>query len=255
MYLLSPKVAQFGKKMSTVNWCEEDYVKSDYIAEWYNTLTSGSYIVAGILGIILHQSVDRSIFHTLMIVGVGSILFHAMLSNWTQLADEIPMVILIMQLLGNTFPTVPKGFWRVFGFVFCTVMTITAYKKDIFGRFEFYFFQLSYVGLCGIFALYNTWMCMQNEPFMTMQAKMSFGWGGFLFLAGWSMWLLEQRFCDYILDKNLPVQLHAFWHVLSAKGAYYLCTFSIYMRSIKEGRRVRLVKTIVPRVVSLQKQM
>lgn len=38
----------WGETTSTIDWCEENYVVSPYIAEWSNTLTNSVFILSAI---------------------------------------------------------------------------------------------------------------------------------------------------------------------------------------------------------------
>lgn len=231
--------------MSTIDWCEENYVVSPHIAEWYNTLSSGTLVAVGLFGIQSHRAGDASVFWTLVVVGIGSILFHALLTHWAQMLDEVPMVILLLQLCHMVLPDIPKTIYRAFGTVFCLTMTYTAYHKDEYARFEFFFFQFGYVGVCTLYTLYSIWLSGKYLAVRSVFFK-----GGLVFLTGWFFWLFEQRFCEWIIASHIPVQLHAWWHIFSAIGAYHLCVFSIYVSHAKAGNTVNIGRVLyLPRVV------
>jgi dihydroceramidase len=230
--------------MSTVNWCEEDYVRSAHVAEWYNTWSSTAIILAGILGAIRYPPSDRSVFHLLMLVGVGSVLFHATLTAWAQMLDEIPMLLVILHLLSDIcVPLQARG--RVtqrVGVGLSAVLAATAHWKNVFGTLEFYLFQASFSLLCGAFALYTGLMWTRGDIRLTKESKAAFGRGAALFLVAYLMWLTEGWCCSYIKEKGVPVQLHAVWHIFSAAGAYYLCVYSILIRNA--GLTPRHIKVV-----------
>jgi dihydroceramidase len=220
--------------MSTVNWCEADYVMSDYVAEFWNTLSSGAIVLAGLLGSSKYR--DESVFKALTLVGIGSVIFHATLSPWGQMLDEIPMVVVILKLIENTFPRSLGKLLRVAGGLLTLALVITSHNQHIFGSFEFYLFQSTYVILCGAFAIATLFQCHQGS-IPEVHAE-RFYRGAQLFLIAWVLWLLEQRFCASISTLPIPLQLHACWHVLSAWGAHELAVFSVEVK--EEFSRVRL---------------
>lgn len=91
-------------KNSTIQWCEDKYVYSNYIMEWYNTLTGIFLSLSGILFYINNRhSVYISKFNNvsiiLIVLGIGTMLFHSTLLYIFQLTDEIPMLLLCVQYI------------------------------------------------------------------------------------------------------------------------------------------------------------
>lgn len=95
---------------STVDWCEQNYILSEYVAEYWNTLTGFCLIVSGVLyyknnySWIQENSRNKISFvkisALLVFVGVGTILFHSTLYYPFQLLDELPMILLANEYLG-----------------------------------------------------------------------------------------------------------------------------------------------------------
>lgn len=82
----------WGTQTSTLNWCEEDYNITPYIAEFINTVTNLLFIALGIMGIrdclrYGHGSIYVLSYVGYIIVGLGSMAFHAtLLCECTSLA-------------------------------------------------------------------------------------------------------------------------------------------------------------------------
>jgi len=61
---------------STVIWCESKYVYNNYIAEFWNSLSSLVLVMSGIIGYIKFRHLKGSIVYPIIsIVGGGSIFF------------------------------------------------------------------------------------------------------------------------------------------------------------------------------------
>jgi len=87
----------WGDTTATLDWCEQNYEVSWYIAEFWNTVTNLSMIIPPLWGI--YKCLQRGLetrylvgFLALLLVGIGSTMFHMTLQYSMQLLDEIPMV-------------------------------------------------------------------------------------------------------------------------------------------------------------------
>ena len=90
----------WGKPDAEFNWCEYDYTYTNYIAEFWNTITSMFYCVFAFLSYWRYKDIifdfDLKIFGVIVaLIGIGSTLFHATLKYNMQLLDEIPMYFLV----------------------------------------------------------------------------------------------------------------------------------------------------------------
>jgi hypothetical protein len=86
---------------STVDWCEENYVISDYIAEFWNAISGLSILISTLYFYIgknaqikdtKYMMYFQNINLKLTLVSIGTILFHSTLLYKYQLLDEIPMI-------------------------------------------------------------------------------------------------------------------------------------------------------------------
>lgn len=93
---------------STIDWCEDNYLTSNVIAEYWNTV-SGVFLIY--CGLYFSGWLDHYIRCELtktgklmILIGIGTMLFHATLLYPFQLMDEIPILLLAieyMQLLAG----------------------------------------------------------------------------------------------------------------------------------------------------------
>ena len=107
-----------GMPTANVNWCEEDYAVTEYVAEFYNTVSSlMTYCVIGGYGISCYagDAATRLVaagYATLLLIGLGSASFHGTLWRSMQLLDELPMLYLIANYLVLSFQ-LELGAWLV----------------------------------------------------------------------------------------------------------------------------------------------
>lgn len=91
-------------KNSTIKWCEDKNLHSNYIIEWYNTWTGLCLSLTGIVFYLNHiNSIHISNFKNACVVlgflGLGTMLFHSTLLYIFQLTDEIPMLLLCFEYI------------------------------------------------------------------------------------------------------------------------------------------------------------
>ena len=98
----------FSYQSSSIDWCEQNYVYSNYIVEFWNTITNIFVIILGFSGLYLSSTYgaynlynDRpayryKVYYTLLIfIGVGSFIFHGTLSQFGQILDEGSILAMI----------------------------------------------------------------------------------------------------------------------------------------------------------------
>ena len=74
----------WGPATSITEWCEQNYVYSPYVAEFYNTMSNIPCILLALIGLLnaLRQRFEKrfSVLHiSNMILAIGSMLYHATL--------------------------------------------------------------------------------------------------------------------------------------------------------------------------------
>ena len=88
----------WGEVTSTLDWCEENYVVVQFIAEFWNTVSNILLIILPLF-IVYSVAVQRlGLVYivgvlSVSVVGLGSLLFHGTLLYEMQLMDELPMLI------------------------------------------------------------------------------------------------------------------------------------------------------------------
>ncbi|KAG8594003.1 hypothetical protein GDO81_001030 [Engystomops pustulosus] len=99
-YRMSPSI--FARHSSEIDWCEVNYLHSEYVAEYYNTFTNIAFLLVGPLMIyLLHPYACRRSLHVHLVwimfimIGLFSMYYHMTLSFFGQLLDEISILWVI----------------------------------------------------------------------------------------------------------------------------------------------------------------
>ena len=279
----------WGNRTSTIDWCEENYQVTSYIAEFWNTISNLVIILLPLYGIywsLKLRSKYRSLKKQqknlslnpigsfkvpttiifchigLLLVGLGSWLFHMTLLYPMQLLDEIPML------------------WGMSFFIYANYDMICSIdeksKMQKIYKFIVLFLDFGFVSIATFIYIYYFQNPVFHEVCFTFQVLiilienyiiikklklsprlhiLSFAYYFFAFV----LWNIDNQMCDHLKfirhkidgfiqnfdDKSTYVkffgsmvinsiliffksftELHAFWHVFSGYGAY-LTTLSL----------------------------
>ncbi|KAK9463953.1 ceramidase [Lipomyces oligophaga] len=239
----------WGPQTSTIDWCEENYVVTPYIAEAMNTITNGMFIA--LAGFAIYNAVtqkhERRFILTAMgfaLVGVGSWLFHMTLQYEYQLLDELPMIYAtciptwsVFSYARNKRDTILLGFY-----IFLGAFTLTAvylYFKDPTIH------QVGYAVITGMVLFRSLYLIVTKIDDASIRADM---WktvviGVVTFLSGYAIWNLDIHFCSHIrharrtigMPYGFILEFHGWWHILTGLGVYYYLVFLEYLRICLRG--------------------
>ena len=220
-------VGFWGAPTASIDWCEQNYALLPWVCEAFNTVSSLAMVVAGALGL-SRQTFAREVrvaFALLVLVGLGSIAFHATLRFELQMLDELPMLYLVtwlVWLLVENGPEPRLGRWfPAVLLVYVLLATAATLQR---GGAQFFAFHLSF-GTLEILCLGRvTWLALQPE---NAPVRRSFVLGLAAYATGIAAWFVDLKACT-LVGVTLPAhgipnpQLHAWWHVLVSIGFFFL---------------------------------
>ena len=222
----------WGKIDAAHVFCEPKYATSSYFAEFYNSLSSIVYVVAGGVGLVLSRQWKSDwriqvAWVMLFVVGIGSIMFHATMRFSMELCDEIPMLFLILAFLSGKedciwFMSGPVGRQR-FRLVAISLIVLSIVSYVAFGIYEIFVYSF------GLAVLFEIGIDLACRP-KTWQTRVSFIIAVTCIGLGYVAWNLEQHLCTKQPD-FWP--LHIIWHVLSCFGAVFAIVHNVFLRREK----------------------
>lgn len=249
---MAPIEGFWGKPTSTLDWCEENYAQTYYIAEFWNTLSNLAMIFPAITGFYYayRNNLERHImlcFISLWLVGFGSWNFHMTLLYEMQLFDELPMIwgslMLMYVMLTHLFEEVFKqnsvnDLLMKMSLILYGVVCTTIYlclKTPIL-------FQVAYGILVTLTVIFDTKIIREKKcDTRIFYASILFYYGGFF------LWLIDNFYCQSLRtirsSQVLPfalnpfTQLHAWWHFMAGYGAYLHILFVAHSRLVSNGKR------------------
>ena len=257
-----PQSGFWGNTTAIIDWCEENYVVSHYIAEWSNTLTNFMFIlVASYYTYCTYRNRLETRFILIgtmfALVGFGSWLFHMTLKYRFQLLDELPMVYatstpawsLFCELDWKTLraskgPVSKRKEW-FFGVVvvsFTTGLTwfYMAYQSPIIFQVLYGFLTCLVVAISSSFAYF----LVPRNKLVKKNLYTTMGLGIVIFLLGFISWQLDIHMCSFwryvrrtylLLPLGTFVELHGWWHILTGMGVYTYIVFLQHLRVLNLG--------------------
>ncbi|ODQ64187.1 alkaline ceramidase [Nadsonia fulvescens var. elongata DSM 6958] len=237
-------VGYWGIQTSTIDWCEENYVVSSYMAEALNTVTNAGFIALAFYAIrdILANRLEKRFLIAscgFALVGVGSWMFHMTLLYEYQLLDELPMIYATC---------VP--YWSIFSFgktrrgsimVGIQVTVAAAVITAVYLYFQDpTIHQVAYAVLNVLIIIQSyilTTRHVLNQTVMKEMKQIMF-LGVATFLVGYMLWNLDIHFCGMWrrlrrmvgMPYGFLLEGHAWWHLFTGLGVYYYIVYLEYLR-------------------------
>lgn len=240
------KEGVWGRPTSTLDWCEENYVVTKNIAEFWNTISNLFMIVPTAVCAAYFWKKGLELRHilsnlSLLAVGVGSWCFHMTLLYEMQLLDELPMIygscVFLYALNHHTYK--PKS--RNHSYVLLLLLYSLAVTCIYLYWQNPIFHQVCYAIL--VFSLmYEAVLACRNYPEikpLVLASLVTYG-------SGFAVWNIDNYYCSSLReirrDASSPylgpvTQLHAWWHVLTGTGTYLHILFSTYARTLHLKRQ------------------
>ncbi|KAF9581981.1 Alkaline ceramidase 3, partial [Lunasporangiospora selenospora] len=224
---LSNPIRKSGKPSESY-WCETNYERSYYIAEFFNSLSSFSMILVGLAGVYLHSSFEKRFlfaFGSIIVVGIGSIAFHGTLLFPLQMLDEVPMVYCVLTVVYCCIENKPYrrfGTWFpvgifLYGFLTTVIMLFAGPENHLL---EFVVFQsaFGFVVLVVVSHILKIYAGTQDKSIKQLWINT-----GLMGVIAYLYWNIDFRMCNVV--QNLPFglwnpQLHAWWHVGASLSSY-----------------------------------
>lgn len=207
---------------STIDWCEDNFVYHDEVAEWWNSVSALVYVGLGFLGIYnacqmngMVKKIDFSLNAICrLMVGVGTVWFHGRLTYTGQMYDEVWMLIMLAygayQLLKEEYPNI--------AYMFALPVIIFSYLHINEGYVHLFrsVFAINGIILHAIFymrikANTKSWEARRRRNVYQAAWVMAC-----ITIAGTFLWVTEELLCRKYYKAIFNPQLHAIFHCLTA---------------------------------------
>jgi len=248
-------MAFWGPTTSSIDWCEENYRFTSFIAELANTLSNVATIALAFYG--CGCAISEALpfgyiacFTLFLCVGLGSFAFHATLAWTAQLADELPMILCVSQACFLLFEIGPRRnrFLRrralgtlIVGLDIVFTIAYYIYRNPVFHQVIFAILMLTAAGR-ALFLLKDSSSALSRPVRSSISVMLWIGASSFAF--GFLIWGLDNAFCSTLTvwkhaigwPSAFLLEGHAWWHLLTAGGTYAMLVGVSYLSlCISEG--------------------
>jgi len=248
-YPAQPASGFWGSPSSTIDWCEENYVVTHYIAEAINTVTNAAFVYLAFYALrncFRNKLEQRFILSScgFMLVGIGSWLFHMTLKYEFQLLDELPMIYATCVPLWSTFSWGrSKNTEKLIGStIFLGALLLTA----IYLRLKNPAIHQTAYGALNVLIILKSvsqsYVYVKDQQALkSLNKTLYIGVSEFLF--GWLLWNLDIHFCDLWISLRRSVGMplgfliegHGWWHLFTGFGVYSYLQYLEYLRVFQLG--------------------
>ncbi|KAI8382370.1 alkaline ceramidase 3 [Blakeslea trispora] len=240
MTTVHPDSYYWGHVTSTIDWCEENYTVSPYLAEFFNTTTNLAFLFTSLFGIynIWRNGSNKALilaYLGVIFVGFGSWCFHMTLQYEMQLLDELPMIYVASVVMWLTFladPNSSNGYKVPFALALYSAIVTWSYLLINNPVFH----QVCYAALILGIVYRSIVLHHQIPKDMTYERSrmQSLLWmSAFGFIIAFGLWNIDNVFCHHLRAwrHTVPLaigalsELHGWWHIGTAIGCYYFVVF------------------------------
>mmetsp|Transcript_16815 Transcript_16815/g.25276 ORF Transcript_16815/g.25276 Transcript_16815/m.25276 type:complete len:279 (+) Transcript_16815:122-958(+) len=232
---------------SSVNFCEPDYISTDYVVEPFNTVSSLFISLLGIIGILYSNPTKEWMFFTsyvlIVAIGLGSVALHATLHWFPQSLDELPMLwcniaALFILIRMKSTPSRRLESLSVLLSIFAIGVTYIYYSmRSLYG-----FFIFGYVLTVAAVAVWTMFYVFERSDDVLIRQVFLSGIGSFI-LIGASCWVIDMNMCDHLLPLYHAANgftLHVIWHIAAGYGGYLHVQTLILARMRVLNKKVNL---------------
>ncbi|KAG7279419.1 hypothetical protein CRUP_024238, partial [Coryphaenoides rupestris] len=215
-----------------VDWCEGNYLHSEHVVEYFNTVSNlFFFVISPIMLYLLHPYArERSlsvhlVWLMMILVGLFSAYFHMTLSFMGQMLDELSIVwvqavgyaVWFPRRLFPSFIKDRKTFSRLV-LVITVVLSLASFVKPTANAYALNFF-----GLQLLYLQWNEARRCTDRRAMRLVKRM-----GVLWMLAITCWLSDRFGCDFWQKLNF-CYLHGIWHILIVLTVAYGTTLLAYL--------------------------
>eukprot|EP01084_Bolivina_argentea_P176709 305740_1 len=204
----------YWPKTAPINYCEDDYVVTFYVAEFCNTFTNVSYVLAGLNGLRIYRKFSNALplsylLASIMFIstGIASGLFHGSLTltalKMDELSETIAMLCFLYSFTSNQ--------WMLYLHALLASIGIILIETDFC---EIHLTIITVLTVLFVGYIARNSMNIQNEKWKYLRHHLMLTQILYASIAGLSF-AFDKFACDYI--KTTPIlnqiEFHAFgWH-------------------------------------------
>jgi dihydroceramidase len=217
-----------GAGSSNLDFCEDNFVVSNYIAEFVNSFSSLALTIGGLRLLYLARNEPHFRFEKfggfyigMILCGLNSFLYHATLTRIGQTLDEMSMCILILGLFTSLYNYSSKLVFH--GSLFSYLVLFGLFYVYGFSATSYFNFFLPSFLLVVLVTLYSGYSVYTKVKSTLVRRLYIVGHVGYLI--AYLLWIVDVVYCNRITKL---FYLHSWFHLASAVFPQWLHMMSMY---------------------------
>lgn len=224
----------WGKVDAMHQFCEAKYVWSPYVAEFWNALTNVPFfILPGLLSFYRGKGLDiRLMFcwFNVILVGVGSFMFHTTMRFKWEMLDELPMLLLVFGGILSKDDThwITSGSWKVLVHLVSLCLALGGFFLYLSGdRYDVFVHTFTLmVVIDASLAFVCTSSADKHGSWVARGLVIAYS---ISIAAARVFWEIEVAICPSGSGGNLQI-FHVFWHMLAGLACYLGTVSAVHLR-------------------------
>jgi len=207
-------------------FCEAKYATSPYFAEFWNSLSNiPCFIIPGAYGLYRGWGVFdlrlSALWFNMILVGVGSFMFHGTMRFKWELLDEVPMLMLVLSGIWSKDDThwCTSGRWKTL----CHLLGLGISSVGLYmyiSRGDYEMFLHTFTLVCLFDSSLTLICCSKSDHPGSHFTRCCLRAYGVTLVLGRIFWETEARLCPAGSGGPLAL-LHVLWHVLAGLACYF----------------------------------
>lgn len=234
----------------TIDFCEENYIYSHIIAEFWNTVTSQTYLIVGIWTVLAFKSqpkYSRLVFsgYTVLLIWIGTLLFHMSMTRECQIIDELSIIYWLYSIAYIIYYEQELVLYEIYNinivYIYVIIIIFVTYIY-LFMSFELFNIHNAVIAWTTLYFFYQK---IKYNKYALKYYKL----GCFFYVSSIIIWGIEIEFCrKYPNQFPKWLNIHAWiWHIGSALCIYYFhysCAYLIAQRNKHDIIQLSILKSL-----------
>ncbi|OJJ43488.1 hypothetical protein ASPZODRAFT_28499 [Penicilliopsis zonata CBS 506.65] len=240
----------WGPVTAVINFCEDDYQVTSYIAEFINTLTNIGYVYYGLCGLTVNWRrkpfADFNCqYLALIFVGIGSGAYHMSMKRSMEAVDQMSMLIGAAIVLHRVV-TFDRSRGRVpLGIGLTVVLAVVFWIQQTLAMPIIHFATFAGLLLVIFLRVLGLIRSTVKDEDARKQLRSLALWGYITFSLGFIFWMIDVHCCSKLKTVRSQVGLpwawvfefHGWWHLFTGAGVYLYMVLVEYLHlnSMQDG--------------------
>ena len=204
---------------SPMRWCEDKFIYSEYIAEFWNSFSSLFFCFVALYGIYQQRSkkISNTPWYILFFIGLGSFWFHMTLSFAGQFTDEFGIIWLVTYCIKELY-----NLNSILFLIILSVLSLISWYLPYASPFIFM--------ICGILLVLSTYKSIKDDNSRIL-------WNYCIKMGLFSVFL-------WVFDFVCLINTHTYWHIFVGISSYLMILYII-----KNKYNYITTNNIIPKLV------